>query len=181
MNSVPSSAQVTHVHVTTLSVATAEMTPPHDERIETPTYRKARAFLIDERDAPCAVCGVRKSTLHDPAQNPLGATALETHHYPIERSLLNAVDPKKLHARFPQVFDDETLVAFIDSPANLIVLCDQHHRSPEVGIHHLVVQDWMVLPFLKTGYRIVARPEDAQQAMATDEAVMVAQSGKEAK
>lgn len=159
------------VHVTHEEVANLEMTPPHPPREETPLYRKAHHFLVVEKDSPCEVCGVRNSTLSDPNHNPWKATALETHHYPIERSLMDACDPRKVHLDFPQVYDQPTLETFIDSPANLKVLCSVHHRSPELGIHHLLPADFAVLRYLKEHYQIVATAQDMQQIEAADQLI----------
>lgn len=161
-----------HVHATTEGVATVEMTPPHPPREETPEYAKAHHHLIYELDEPCAMCGVRHSTLNDSAQNPFGATAMETHHYPIERSLLDACDPTKVGLVFPQVKDFESLNAFVDSEHNLMVLCDVHHRHPLHGIHHLTPQDFFVQPFLIAGYQVVANQENAAATLAADEALL---------
>ncbi len=166
-----------HVHETTEGVAAVEMTPPHPPREETPEYAKAHHHLVYELDEPCAMCGVRHSTLKDPKQNPFGATALETHHYPIERSLVDACDPAKVGLVFPQVKDAASLNAFVDSENNLMVLCDVHHRHPLHGIHHLTPQDFFVQPFLLAGYQVVATEQDAAAALAADEA-LVAQRKK---
>jgi hypothetical protein len=158
-----------HVHETLESVATVEMTPPHPPRTETPEYRRAHSFLINRKNAPCHICGVTKRTLKNAAKNPYGATQMETHHYPIERSLVDACDPAKVHRDFPQVYDRASLLAFVDSPANLLVLCDQCHRSPERGIHHLLTQDWIVQRYLVTGYQVAATARDAAAVLARDE------------
>jgi hypothetical protein len=160
---------LSHVHATSEGVAAIEMTPPHPPREETPEYVRAHRHLVKVLDEPCAMCGVRNSTLHDPQQNPFGATALETHHYPIERSLLDACDPAKVGVVFPQVKDKATLEAFVDSEHNLMVLCDVHHRHPLHGIHHLTPQDFFVQPFLLAGYQVVATPQDEAQVLAADE------------
>ncbi|MGH2480700.1 MAG: hypothetical protein ACRDHW_13680, partial [Ktedonobacteraceae bacterium] len=97
---------------------------------------------------------------------------LETHHYPIERSLLDACDPKKVGIVFPQVKDQATLEAFVDSEHNLMVLCDIHHRHPLHGIHHLAPQDFFVQPFLLEGYEVVVTKDEETQAMAEDEKVV---------
>lgn len=163
---------LSHVHATTEGVAEVEMTPPHPPREETPEYRKAHHHLVYDLDEPCAMCGVKHSTLQDPKQNPFGATALETHHYPIERSLLDACDFSKVGLVFPQVKDVDSLNAFVDSEHNLMVLCDIHHRHPLHGIHHLTPQDFFVQPFLLPGYQVVATAEDAAATMAADEALV---------
>jgi hypothetical protein len=153
------------------------MTPEHLPREDTPEYRKSHDFLINQMDYPCVACGVKKSTLHDPGCNPYGAKQLESHHAYIEYSLQHCCDVLKVHKRFPQVIDEPTLAAFVDSPVNLIVVCDICHRSPERGIHHLLVQDWNILPFLKTGYRLVATAQDEAAALAVDEAIESQEKG----
>lgn len=163
------SETLSRVHATGEGLATVEMTPPHPPREETPTYAAAHHHLTKVLDEPCAMCGVRNSTLDDPKQNPFGAKTIETHHYPIERSLMDACDPKKVGVVFPQVKDRATLEAFIDSEHNLMVLCDVHHRHPLHGIHHLAPQDFFVQPFLLDGYQVVTTPEDQANVLAADE------------
>ncbi|HEY0754222.1 MAG TPA: hypothetical protein VGD98_09690 [Ktedonobacteraceae bacterium] len=163
---------LSRVHATTEGIAAVEMTPPHPPREETPEYVKAHHHLVYELDEPCAMCGVKHSTLKDPAQNPFGAAALETHHYPIERSLLDACDPAKVGLVFPQVKDVASLNDFVDSENNLMVLCDIHHRHPLHGIHHLTPQDFFVQPFLLAGYQVVTTQQDAAAVMAADEALV---------
>jgi hypothetical protein len=162
-------SSITHIHQTPVEVASVEMTPPHPPRIETPEYQKAHSFLINKQGRGCQVCGVTKRTLRSLKRNPFAAKQIETHHYPIERSLMDACDPVKVHKAFPQVYDQATLAAFVDSPANLIVLCDVHHRSVDYGIHHLLTQDWVIQPFLKDGYQIAATQAQAVDAMAHDQ------------
>lgn len=165
------SATLAHVHETDEAVATVEMTPPHPPRVETPAYLAAHKFLINTKGAGCHVCGVNKRGLKNPAKNPYGARALETHHYPIERSLMDACDPMKVHLDFPQVHDRATLESFVDSIPNLLVLCDVHHRSVERGIHHLLTQDWVIQRYLLDGYVVAAEAKDAAQVEAADEQI----------
>lgn len=163
-----------HVHLTAEDVAAITLTPPHDPRTETPEYERAHHFLIYTKNAPCEICGVTRRTLGNPKRNPFGARCLESHHYPIERSLATACDPKKVHLDFPQVYDMATLMAFVDSPANLRVYCDVHHRSVQYGIHHLLPADFAVQRYLRTGYRVAASRKDVTAAEATDEQIMQA-------
>jgi hypothetical protein len=160
-----------HVHLTVNTVAAFEMTPGHDVRIDTPTYRASHKLLIEKLDQHCIVCGVSNSTLKDPAVNKFNATIMETHHFPIERSLMNACDPTKVHETFPGVVDQVTLEAFIDTPANLIVLCDVHHRSVEQGIHHLLAQDFAVLPYLYDGYQVAASSKECTTIVQKNEEI----------
>ncbi|HET8841403.1 MAG TPA: hypothetical protein VFN35_08035 [Ktedonobacteraceae bacterium] len=163
---------IDEVHSTVVSVASVEMTPPHPPREETAAYTKSHQHLVFKLDSPCAMCGVRHSTLNDPKENPFGAKSLETHHYPIERSLAHACDPKKVGMVFPEVKDHETLEAFIDSEQNLMVLCDIHHRHPLHGIHHLTPQDFFVQPFLWKGYQIVAAETESDKISDLNEKII---------
>lgn len=160
------------VHETRETVATVEETPPHPPREDTPIYRAAHHHLVDELDTPCRVCGVRKSTLADPRHNPLGATQLETHHLPVERSLIDACDWQKVARDYPAVTCQEALLDWVDSAENLVVLCDVHHRSVEHGIHHLLTQDWAIQPYLLTSYVVAATPADADALEASDQALV---------
>lgn len=160
---------IEHVHETLEPIASVELSPPHPPRAETPEYVAAHHFIVYEKKAPCEVCGVTIDTLAMPATNPFSAKALETHHYPIERSLADACDPVKVHRDFPSVYNRVTLMQFVDSPANLKCLCDIHHRSLTHGIHHLLPADFAVQKYLLDGYIVAAASKDAQTAMATDE------------
>ena len=168
------SPTLAHVHVTHDAVAALEETPPHPPREETPEYARAHHFLVYTKNSPCEICGVTRRTLGNPKRNPFGATAIETHHWPIERSLMDACDPRRVHRDFPQVYDRATLAAFVDSPANLKVLCSACHRSPEHGIHHLLSQDWVIQKYLYPGYRVAASRKDAAAAQSADEQIMQA-------
>lgn len=162
---------LSHVHAITKGDPTIEMSPPHPPSEETPAYAKAHHHLVYELDSPCAMCGVRQSTLNDPKENPFGAAAIETHHYPIPRHLLDACDPRKVGIVFPQVTDRASLETFIDSEHNLMVLCDIHHRHPLHGIHHLPAADFFIQVFLLGGYEVIVGAAD-ESAMAVDEALI---------
>jgi len=144
-------SSIDQVHITHEALEAEELTPPHPPRTETPIYTKSHHHLIYELDTPCRVCGVKHSTLGDPLENLYGATAMETHHYPIERSLLDACDWRKISAKFPAVQSLTDVEAWVDTEENLIVLCDQHHRG-RVGIHRLSTADWVIQEYLLTGY-----------------------------
>lgn len=160
------------VHITDEAVATFEMTPPHPPRVETEAYRQAHEYLIYNQDTPCIVCGVKQSELTDQSKNRYGSKAMETHHFPIERSLVDACDPEKVGQVYSQVTDEATLQGFVDSIHNLIVLCDVHHRSLEQGIHHLLTQDFAILPFLYDHYQIVATARDKNTVLANDQKIV---------
>jgi hypothetical protein len=129
--------------------------PAHDARTESPAYAKVHHRLAVVEDRPCLICGVRSSTLGDPAQNRHGATAMETHHHIVEWALQNAIDLAKFNehvwpalqdrhpGKYPEPFTQQSMLDFIDhSEDNLWVLCDVHHRHSLVGIHSITGPIW---------------------------------------
>lgn len=160
-----------HVHPVYPGIETIILTPSHDPRQDTPEYLAAHHRLVVELDSPCEICGVRNSTLENPAQNPFQAVQIHTHHHPIERSLMNACDVGKVGAIFPNVVDQETLEAFVDSVHNLMVLCDKCHVGPQ-GIHHLPATAFAVLRFLKPGYIVASDQAHFSRDEAQDEQVL---------
>lgn len=146
--------EVTHVTGDEETKNLIEFYPPHPPRSDTAEYRATHRLLVLTLDQPCEVCGVRRSTLANPDANPCGAKALESHHYPIQREFADACDPVKVGRQFKQVVDRPSLDMFIDSPKNMKILCDVHHRSTTKGIHHLNSALFAIQPFLLDGYVI---------------------------
>jgi hypothetical protein len=148
--------------------------PEHDERTESPAYKKVHRDLCVTQNLPCMVCGVRNSILakaewkNDPEMNPYGAKQMETHHHVIEWALANAIDPvlfaKTLlpHLRSSHqdnaayqvdAFTAEQISDWVDhSPDNLWVLCDVHHRHKWVGIHEISYPLWVPQALFKTDF-----------------------------
>lgn len=142
--------------------------PAHDARTESPAYAKAHHHLVKELDLPCLVCGVRDSTLTDPAHNKVGARDMETHHHIIEWSLQNAIDLDKFNQRiwpalkerhpgkYPNAFNQQEMLDFIDhSEDNLWVLCDVHHRHSLVGIHSVTAPIWGAQDLVKEDFEYI--------------------------
>lgn len=176
---------ISHVHETHVSVSNVELTPPHPPRTETPVYRATHKRLVITEDRPCYVCGVRRSDLRDPVRrkdktiNPYGAKSNESHHWPVERSLADSIDPQLVAAAFPSVKQFKTFIEWVDSEFNMLVLCDKCHRLAPHAIHHAVWQDVIATKFAlrdTTGdvYQFAATAQDAAQAEALDERIMQA-------
>jgi hypothetical protein len=162
------SADVLHDHNVIEDIHENILTPGHQKRVETAAYAKEHKHLVRELDLPCIVCGVRNSTLKDPAANRFKAKGLQTHHRYVEWSLMNAVDLDKfnsrllpfLHATHPeeelynQPFDRQTLNDWVDHhPHNLWVICDVHHVGRNTGIHYLAMPIWGVQDLLEDRYQ----------------------------
>jgi hypothetical protein len=108
--------------------------PPHLPRKASRTYAKTHHHLIYEMDAPCWICGIRHST----------GGAMETHHYRFEWAAQFGLDLKKVQADFPDLDDRETLAEWVDSEANMLVLCAAHHRGKHTGIHMVSYPAWVL-------------------------------------
>jgi hypothetical protein len=156
-----------------------EMYPPHPPRSDTPEYRATHKLLAKTLDQPCRDCGVRNSTLRDPIANPLNAKQLETHHWPLQREFADAIDPAKVHREFPEVTDRKSLDMFIDSPKNMLVLCDVDHRSKARGIHHINESLEAVKRFLIDGYVLADVAANEAADLATDEKVTAGENPAE--
>jgi hypothetical protein len=124
--------------------------PDHDPRTASEEYRKVHHHLVYDLDEACWICGVRNSTLKDPAQNPRGAKQMETHHSVCEWALANAVDPTLVMGDFPAMgaADEPHLREWLDSEGNMLVLCDVCHRHGMAGVHMISYPAWVVQRYL---------------------------------
>lgn len=137
--------------------------PEHQARKASGEYRQVHNHLVYELDEPCWICGVRHSTLGDPASNPRGATEMETHHWNVEWALVNAVDPAKILASFPSMAaaDDEHLRQWLDSEGNMLVICDVDHRHGLYGIHSITYPAWVAQKYFRSGWDLAKGPGGA--------------------
>lgn len=152
--------------------------PAHDERSETPLYKRAHDHLTKELDLPCLVCGVKNSTLGYKLQNRYGAKAMETHHHIIEWALANAIDTAKFNAtllphlkiRHPTnpayqkvALSPQDVADWVDhSEDNLWVLCDVHHRAQYFGIHEITYPIWCPMDLLRSDFEAYVQQQIAQ-------------------
>lgn len=165
-------SQSAHDQAVPVAQGEEEFYPEHPARADTPEYLATHKLLVDTLDQPCHDCGVRKSTIGDLTQNLFGAKQLETHHFPLQREYIDAVDWKKVAKDFTQVTDQISLIKFVDSPANMLVLCDVCHRSPNRGIHHLITSDQMIKKYLLDGYILDDVVKNAQSDILKDNQIV---------
>lgn len=147
-------------HLVARTLREAVFYPDHDPRKASAEYARVHKHLVYTLDEACWVCGVRHSTLEDPARNPFGANAMETHHFHLEWALANAVDPARCLADFPEMgaADDAHLRKWLDSEGNMLVLCDTHHRSPNYGIHMVTYPAFSAQRLLRDGWDLATGP-----------------------
>ena len=141
--------------------------PAHDQRSARPQYDQVHKRLCITMDLPCLVCGVRSSTLGDPAENRYGARQMETHHHVIEWELADAVDVGRFnktirphllarqqnHPVYQHDMSAQEVHDWVDhSEDNLWVLCDIHHRHKFLGIHEIAYPSWCPQDLLRPDF-----------------------------
>jgi len=73
---------------------------------------------------------------------------LELHHAHVEFSLQNGVDLAWLEADYPGVSDPATVGAWVETAANLVVLCVNHHRGAG-GVHVATASDYEAAKYVR--------------------------------
>ena len=69
---------------------------------------------------------------------------METHHDFFEWASQFGLDLKKVEATFPALTDRKKLAEWVDSPSNMLVLCEAHHRAKYEGIHEITYPAWLL-------------------------------------
>jgi hypothetical protein len=144
---VPAHAQSRRLHETIYY-------PEHDPRKASAEYHRVHHHLVYELDEPCWVCGVRQSQMS-------AGQHMETHHWTVEWALANSIDPSKILAQFPVMGapDEAHLRAWLDSEANMLVLCSLHHRDGLHGVHSVTYPAWVAQRYQRTGWDLATGPE----------------------
>lgn len=116
--------------------------PEHPARKDDPHYRDFEHYRAATKST--AVCAKGAE---------IGSTAdcsggLELHHAHIEFSLQNGVDLAVLEAHYPGVSDPGRVGAWVESAANLMWLCEFHHRG-HGGVHVASASDFEAETFVR--------------------------------
>jgi hypothetical protein len=111
--------------------------PNHEPRESDPHYRDFNAFRRRTKDTAKCFIGAHRGDFSECSLDK----PLELHHAHIEFSLQNGVDLKWLEVDYPGVSDPNTVGAWVESAANLMWLCEAHHRGPG-GIHVAAASDF---------------------------------------
>ena len=131
--------------------------PAHNEREDTSLYIKTRKLLI-VRDKTCFMCQRNASQCASP---------LEAHHHPIMRSMTNMVDWDRFIKQAQagawgtniqkfnwDKFNKNEPYTFVDNMLfNGMLLCKDHHRGVNTGIHVLPYPLFIAQAFAKEGYK----------------------------
>lgn len=144
--------KTTPAHAQVKSSRYVEHYPAHGTREDDPHYKDFSAFHRKIKDDPalylCAVGKVRGDYSECTLDLPL-----EVHHSHVEWALVNMflldpVDIEMLERQYPGVTDPEQVGAWVESEANLMVLCQFHHRG-HGGAHTATASDFEAQKYVR--------------------------------
>jgi hypothetical protein len=129
--------------------------PTHPPRKASALYRKTRKDLCARLG--CFICGAMEG--------------LEAHHFFVAWAALEAVDWQRFGEAAQNLYNPQTgihlgtsfdwskvaarPVSFVDSPANMVVLCEEHHRSEQRGVHQVPFPDWILQRFSRSDFKFL--------------------------
>jgi hypothetical protein len=121
--------------------------PPHPAREDDPHYADFshlhREWKKDPEKWQCAIGKHRGDFSECSLDKPL-----ELHHAHVEFSLQNGVDLAWLEVDYPGISSQDKVGAWVESPANLMVLCVAHHRGPG-GVHVASASDFEASKYVR--------------------------------
>jgi hypothetical protein len=116
--------------------------PAHPPRTGDPHYVDFEAYR--RRTHATAKCSIGEhfndfSTCHG---------QLELHHAHVEFSLQNGVDLQRLEVDYPGISNPDEVGAWVESAANLMWLCEFHHRG-HGGVHVAAAADFEASKYVR--------------------------------
>jgi hypothetical protein len=149
---------VTETHEEKETLVIDVLLPGHEARTTTSLFKHSKEKLVEREGGRCFICG-RTAEETGP---------LESHHHPIERSLTNLVDWPRFSADckagmwgpHAQVFDWDSFLSadpfdpykFVDDQTvNGLLLCADHHRGKNEGVHYTVYPFFIIQRYAKEG------------------------------
>jgi len=117
--------------------------PPHPAREDDPHYRDFEHYR--RTHVATAVCHFAERRGGDTSECGGG---LELHHSHVEFSMQNGVDLAVLERDYPGISNPDEVGAWVESAANLVFLCERHHRG-HGGVHHASASDFEASVFVR--------------------------------
>ena len=131
---------MTDAHKQMMNLHLAVSVPEHEPRESDPHYH-----LFNQAKARIKRQGLWQCVIND----DLCSGGPELHHSHVEFSQINNMDLHKIEQAFGVHFNsDEDFQAWIESPGNLEVLCEAHHRT-RFGIHEIPAPLWETFRYRK--------------------------------
>lgn len=114
--------------------------PAHEPRKDDPNYADFEAYRKAHiGTARCAV-GQHRNDFSECSSGDTNQ-GLELHHAHIEFAMQNEIDLEWLEKDYPGVSDPSKVGAWVESGANLVFLCEFHHRG-HGGVHCATASDF---------------------------------------
>lgn len=114
--------------------------PAHPARTADPFYKDFNAIhRAWKKDPERWQCEIGKHR-NDFSECDL-AKPLELHHSHVEFSMQQGIELTWLEVDYPGISDPKIVGQWVESAANLMVLCVRHHRG-HGGIHHAAASDF---------------------------------------
>ncbi len=121
--------------------------PEHPARTDDPHYKDFEALRAKLKANPdtwkCAIGAHRNDFSECSLDQPL-----ELHHAHVEFSLQNGIDLAWLEKDYPGISDPTSVGAWVESAANLTVICVAHHRGSG-GVHVASASDYEAEKYVK--------------------------------
>lgn len=114
--------------------------PAHDPREHDPHKHDFLEWKRRRKEAGTWYCDFAQAHRAGDSSECDNTRPLEAHHSKVELAMLNEIDMALLAADFPGI-DAQEVGAWIDSDANLTLLCVNHHRGP-MGVHSASYADF---------------------------------------
>ena len=151
---------VTEVHEEKETLAVDVLLPGHEARVTTSLFKRTKKLLEAREGGRCAVC----------QRTAAEAGPLESHHHPVERSLANLIDWPRLAVDCKdgrwgdgaRLFDWDSFLSaspfdpmtFVDDQTvNGMLLCADHHRGKDEGIHYMPYPLFLAQMYGIDGYK----------------------------
>lgn len=133
-------------HLRKMTLRLALYYPEHERRSESVEFRHTKFKLLKKENRGCFICGTHEK--------------LEVHHFYIEWALMNAVDWDIFLKDYPQFSNYNSIEEFVDSPDNMMILCQKHHRHRDFGIHMMDFPEWRIQKFIKKDFKYQKEEHD---------------------
>ena len=117
--------------------------PNHDHRSTSNRFNRTKHELIHIKDVPCWICGSKEKR--------------EVHHFHVEWAFSDGVDWEKMKNLHPTYDWSQFKIPedFVDHEYNMMVLCEDHHRGPGTGIHHIPYPIWVMQKHKKSDFILI--------------------------
>lgn len=149
--------KITNEHEFKESLVVDIFYPNHHPRKESNLFARTKHKMIDVEDTPCFVCGSKELR--------------EVHHFHLEWAFSDAVDwdiMKKIHPDFDWT-TFKSAEDFVDSEYNMMILCQNHHRHVNHGIHNLPFPIWEAQRYMKADFKLFEGDPIANSATTPDD------------